>query len=543
MEKVSILTVLKKTCRKKMSFSLCIFYTICKALFYGWVFAYEVKKLMAAIAAGNASQLQDGIMELMAAVFFIALINIVYTRRKTRMINRATIEMEDEFIHAYNRHFCLNHDESSKLTALQNSVPNLVNQSVEYVFGLISLICVLSVSVIYGMTISVTVVLIGITCSAMMVLFTKRIGKNVQECTKESEAATNEVYGRLWEYNDNLEILPFLNEKTAYAHLEAAIERENTLKIRASKLTNMSRIFMRFSNIGTILLSGVVGGILIYLQRITSADLMALLILLPTISDHLFQIPGKINEYNGMKGMCAVLSTFLGEGDPCITETGKLQVEKISKIECKDVSLSLWEQGQVEIGSFVMEKGRLYGLYGPSGGGKTTFLKTLLKLVDHYSGGIIVNDTCRLSDLSHRDWWKKLIVLNQESTVFPGSLAENVCLSTPFEKERFEQAVHLARLDELLAERPDLYESVSVENLSSGERQQVCLARVFYRQRDLILLDEATSALSPQREDAILHNLAGWAKQNECIILMVSHSSKIKEFCDNIVEVSGEARR
>lgn len=540
MEKTSTFNVLKKITGKKISFVLCIVFTVGKALFYGWFFAYEVKKIMAAIATGEAGQLQDGMTELIFAVFLVALMNILYVRLKTRMINRVMIEAEDERIDSYNRHYCLSNDESGKLTSIQNTIPNLVNQSVEYVFGLIFLICVLTGSIVYGLTISIPIVLIGMTVSGVMVIITKRLGKNVQECAKESEDATNQVYGTLWEYNDNLEILPFLHERTAYAHLEAAIERENELKIRASKLTNMSRIFMRFSNIGTILLGGVLGGILIYFHKITAADLMALILLLPTISDHLFQIPGKINDYNGMKGMSAVLADFFGEEDRGITETDESQVEKISKIEWKNFSLPLWEQNPVEIGSFVMETGKVYGMYGPSGGGKTTLLKVLVKIAEYDSGEIIVNDSHELSSLSHRDWWEKLLYLNQESTLFPGSLVENVCLSTPFEKERFEQALHLALLDELLAERPDLYDCLSVENLSSGERQQVCLARMFYMKRDLILLDEATSALSPGREDAILHNMAQWAKQNECIILMVSHSRQIKEFCDDLIEIRRE---
>lgn len=529
----------KQIGRKKPAFILCVLFTIAKALFYGWVFAYEIRKIMAAVAAGSAAQLQEGIVQLIAAAFFIALVNLVYTRVKTRITNRVIIEMEDDLIGFYNAHYSLGRDESRKLAALQNTVPNLATQSVEYVFGLISLICVLTVAVAYGMTISVPVVLLGIVSSGVLALLTNRLGKNVQETAKESEAATNDVYGKLWEYNDNLEVLPFLDERTAYAHLETAIERENALKVRAARLTNGSRIFMRFGNVGTILLGSVLGGILIYFHVITSADLMALIILLPTISDHLFQIPGKINDYNGMKGMCGVLSDFSGEEDRPITETGASLKERIRTIECKNFSIPLWGQDPTDIGSFTMKAGHVYGIYGPSGGGKTTFLKTLVKISHAYEGEILVNGTCELGALSHRGWWKGVLYLDQEDTIFPGSLAENICLSDPYDPERFDQAVHLALLDELLEERPELYERITADNLSSGERQQICLARLFYLKRELVLLDEVTSALSPQREEALLHNIVRWAKKEKCIVVMVSHSSRIREFCDDLLEIKG----
>ncbi|MCM1245780.1 MAG: ABC transporter ATP-binding protein/permease [Roseburia sp.] len=535
---ISLSDILRQIVSRKSKFVLCLFFSICKALFYGWIFAYEVKQILTAIESGDAHQLSVSVAWLIIAVFSVAVINILYTRFKTRIINQLTVEFEDVFIRSYHSYYTSGNDVSEKLTLLQNTLPNLLNQLVEYVFGVVYLISVLIVSILYGILISVTVTLIGIFVSLIMVLFTKKLGKDVRQYAKESEAATNDVYGKLWEYNDNLEILPFLAPDHTYKHLEEAIDRENALKIQVSKLTNLSRILMRFSNVGTVLAGGILGGVLICLQKITSSDLMALIILLPIISDNLFQIPNKINDLNGIKGMCSALAGFIREEDREIQECTASQIGKIEKIEFKDFVLSINEETRVEINSLILESGGVYGIYGPSGIGKTSLFRVLIKICDDISGEILINDSAQLRDISHREWWNRILYLNQEGTIFPGNLIENICMSEEYEKERFEAAVRLAGMEELVSERTDLQDGISVENLSSGERQQLCLARMFYMERDVVLLDEATSALSPKREDEVLKNILNWARQRGCIILMISHSSEIKKFCDKIIEIN-----
>ncbi len=97
-------------------------------------------------------------------------------------------------------------------------------------------------------------------------------GRWNEQSQRESQECTNKVYGSLWEYNDHVEILPFLAEDTVYKPLDALIEQDNALKIRAAKRTNMGRILVRFSHIGMVLFCGVAGGIFVLQGGMEAGD-------------------------------------------------------------------------------------------------------------------------------------------------------------------------------------------------------------------------------------------------------------------------------
>ncbi len=530
-EELSIYRIMKLMSRKKVNFGLCILVSIVRALFYGGVFAYEVKTILQGIEMQDKGLIYCCMIQLLAAVFVVAMMNVLYTRLKTNCENRIVADIEDELMKELNQYY-IAQDRKTKLTVLQNTVSNVVALGIEYVYGMVYLIFILFVSIIYGMTINKWIVSIGMVISGILVFATTRFGENLSIITKQSEMATNDVYGKLWEINDNMEILPFLNKENTYQHLDEAIKKESRLRVESSRLMNLSRILMRFSHVGAVLFTGLMGGVFVYWGELSSADLMGIILLLPLVSDNLFQIPAKINEYYSINGMCDLICNFITQDDINITAPDQMNPMCIKKIEIDKLSYKINEQKQININKICFEIGKVYGVYGESGAGKTTFLKILVKLIPEYEGSIRVNGE-ELVSMNFMSWWNQITYLEQESVIIPGTILDNILLDRDFDFVK--KAIHFAMLDEFISVRGNKDEEISFDSVSSGEKQQICLARIYCQSKQLIIMDEATNALSPKNEDMIMKHIVDWVKRENKLLILVSHSEQVLSRCDELI--------
>ncbi|MFT8549656.1 MAG: ABC transporter ATP-binding protein [Acetobacter okinawensis] len=147
--------------------------------------------------------------------------------------------------------------------------------------------------------------------------------------------------------------------------------------------------------------------------------------------------------------------------------------------------------------------GSRVGLVGPSGSGKSSFTKLLLRLYAQNSGRILVDGvdtaTVRQSDLR-----SQIALVPQEPLLFHRSLAENIAYGRPdATPEQIEHAARLANAADFIERLPEGYATLVGERgikLSGGERQRVAIARAFLADARILVLDEATASLDSQSE-------------------------------------------
>jgi ATP-binding cassette subfamily B protein len=190
--------------------------------------------------------------------------------------------------------------------------------------------------------------------------------------------------------------------------------------------------------------------------------------------------------------------------------------------------------------SLDIEPGRTIAIVGTSGSGKTTLLKMLLGFYQPVGGNIVIGGTS-LSDISLRLWRKKTGAVMQDGFLFPDTIAGNIAPgAAAIDEARLREAVETANIREFIESLPLGYNTKIGANghgLSQGQKQRLLIARVVYKDPEIVLFDEATNSLDANTEKAIVENLAGFFS-NKTVIIVAHRLSTVRN-ADKIVVLEG----
>lgn len=195
----------------------------------------------------------------------------------------------------------------------------------------------------------------------------------------------------------------------------------------------------------------------------------------------------------------------------------------------------------------------ILGIQGPSGRGKSTMLKLLMRYWDPQRGQVTLSGT-PLPQIDVHARRRIQAMMSQETHLFDGTIRENLLIALPESEIRNGGAAGVldARLREALAKASvlDLIDSLPDgldtqvgelgDRLSEGERQRIGLARVFLRNADLVLFDEPTSRLDALNEAIILrsiHELQNADKGQDVAVVLVSHRESAMRVADAVLNL------
>lgn len=179
----------------------------------------------------------------------------------------------------------------------------------------------------------------------------------------------------------------------------------------------------------------------------------------------------------------------------------------------------------------------ILGLQGPSGRGKSTMLKLLMRYWDPQSGVITLSGDALPSVDAHTR--RRLqTMMSQETYLFDGSIANNLRIAKPdANDDEIREALRKASALQLVESLPQGVETSVGElggRLSEGERQRIGLARMFLRDARLYLFDEPTSRLDSLNEAYILQSINGLVEESGAAVVLVSHRESTMKIADEV---------
>ena len=205
-------------------------------------------------------------------------------------------------------------------------------------------------------------------------------------------------------------------------------------------------------------------------------------------------------------------------------------------ITFRDVSMTYYPGGPQVLKNINLniEGGAKIGVAGRTGAGKSSFVAALMRMPD--ADGHIIIDNVRIKELNLREARRYISVLGQSPVLFSGSLRKNLDVLGKFEEADLWRALEDVQLKELVGSLGGQLDHELLEsgaNVSVGERQLICLARVLLEQNKIVILDEPTAHVDPDTEQTIWNVVRD--KLKDSTVITIAHRLNTIRDCDLIL--------
>ena len=392
------------------------------------------------------------------------------------------------------------------LSILTNDVGMIsenLNQSLTQVItSIVTLIGVL----IMMFSISWIMTLIAIIILPVSGLLMGSIVKKSQKYFTEQQKYLGKVNGEVEEiYGGHNVVKAFNGEDSAYESFEKLNKTLYSSAWKSQFLSGLMMPIMNFiGNFGYVLMS-IVGGYLTILGAIQVGDILAFIQYIRSFTQPIAQLTQVANLMQTTAAACERVFEFLDEEEEVqVIENSVRDVNIKGDVAFKDVSFG-YNEDKIIINDFTanIKAGQRVAIVGPTGAGKTTIVKLLMRFYDINKGSIMI-DGHDIRDFNRNDLRDLFGMVLQETWLYNGSIMENIRYGklTASDEDVIE-AIKAAHANHFIEALPDGYNmelNEEASNISQGQKQLLTIARAILADPKILILDEATSSVDTRTE-------------------------------------------
>jgi len=284
------------------------------------------------------------------------------------------------------------------------------------------------------------------------------------------------------------------------------------------KLSYFYRPGMELITGAALLATFVLGGLwvfsgppLFFSGTLTTGEFVVFMLLTQRLAGPMAQLSNIVDWYENAKASGKRICGLMDVPVRIENAPNPVALEDVDgRIEYDDVRFGYEGDPVLNGVDFAVEPGETVALVGPTGAGKSTVAKLLLRLYDVDSGAVRV-DGHDVRDVSVSDLREAIGYVSQDTFLFDGTVAENIRYGRfDTSMETIREAARAARAHAFVSELPEGYETRVGERgvkLSGGQRQRIALARLILQDPDVVVLDEATASVDTETEYLIQRSL------------------------------------
>lgn len=259
-----------------------------------------------------------------------------------------------------------------------------------------------------------------------------------------------------------------------------------------------------FGNLGYVLVC-IVGGILTINGQMTVGGIQAFIIYVRNFNQPLVTLSSVFSSFQSTLAAGERIFLFLGAKEELDLGEKPLNPSEIKGAVTFDQVKFGYEPEKLVIKNFSsqIKAGQRIAIVGPTGAGKTTIVKLLMRFYDLNGGAIYLDDT-NIADYSRHDLRTQLGMVLQDTWLFSGSVIENIRYGRPEASDaEVETAAEMAEADHFIKTLPRTYKfqlNEEATNISAGQKQLLTIARAILADPKVLIFDEATSSIDTRTE-------------------------------------------
>lgn len=429
----------------------------------------------------------------------------------------------------------MNTDISGVSSIISGTLSNVVSNTATVVTTMVALF-----------TMSWQLAIVGIIIIPLLILPTKRVGKNQWKIRTESQAKNdemNQLINETLSVSGSVLVKLFTREEREYDKFVKVNSELTSLNLKEQRSGSWFRVVMgMFTQVGPLLIY-FAGGYLIISkvdEGLTVGTITAMVALINRLYRPVHELLNlQVDFTRSLALFTRIFEYFDMKSNILTPENGVCPDITCREIKYDHVAFSYAADVPILTDiNFTVPGGQMYAIVGPSGSGKSTIVNLIPRLYDVYKGAVKIGGTdVRDFDLSYLR--SKVGVVTQETYLFNGTIRENLLYAKDdATEEEIITACKNANIHEFIISQPYGYDTIVGNRglkLSGGEKQRLSLARVILKDPEILILDEATSALDSISENAIQEALEMLMKGRTSIVIAHRLSTILK--ADSILVV------
>ena len=471
--------------------------------------------LISKISGGEGINFQK-ILEILLTLLGLYLISMLFSAIQgftmTGVAQKLTYKMRNELIEKINKLPMKYFDKRTNgevLSIISNDIDTLSQNLNQCITQIITSICTLIGILIMMLSISWQMTIASLIILPVAALLVKKIVSKSQKYFKNQQDYLGHVNGQVEEiYGGHTIVKAFNSEKTVISEFEKANQELYSSGWKSQFLSGLIHPVMNFiSNVGYVAVA-ILGGYFAAQGKITVGNIQSFIQYNKQFTQPINQIAQVSGMLQAMVAASERVFEFLEEPEEVKNIENPKSTEYIKgNVQFEHVNFG-YDANKVIINDFNanIQNGQKIAIVGPTGAGKTTIVKLLMRFYDVNSGAILL-DGSNIKEFDRGELRRVFGMVLQDTWLFGGTVKENIKYgkedATDTEVIEAAKAAHVHHFIKTLPKGYDALIDEESSNISAGQKQLLTIARVILTNPKILILDEATSSIDTRTEQQI----------------------------------------